>query len=539
MNFKHTFIYILCLILASCASTAKVVQKYEPLEEGVQRAYFEAQNHLVKGDLDLAYSNLQTCAQAEPEMASFHYELGKIDYKLERYDDAYANLYRAVTLDPENDWYSYYRGLSLIALESYDDAWGDIAYWVSKRPSDIGSLIACSQLFLEVDQPVHAIKLLFYYEGEIAKNIDVRLMELSLMVGYVLSDMEGLNEFVEDAIADFPDVAEFHYERAMLSFFKEDYDLAIKQFKQILNDFPEFEKTNLSLGECLWANGQFKEALKYFGIGFKSYEIDAGAKLSLLLEIQKAEFEGLVSIDEVEPLVESAVSRHPDDAELMFYAAMFYADAGQMEKAEKTFLSVIEMAPNKLGAHLNLIDLYYQQKKRDKALKTAEKAIDIFPLEPRLFIYAADVYKNKKDYNMAIKRLNAGVAVIMDAPELEAIFYSELGYCYRELGEKRKSYDMFEKSLQRFEDPLVMNNHAFFLAKDGVLLMNAYNWSVMSNELVPNDPHFLDTLALILYLRGEYEEALDAIQKAQNLILPKTDEVYQRREIKILKALGR
>ena len=242
MNFKHKFIYILCLILASCASTATVVQKYEPLEEGVQRAYFEAQNHLVKGDLDLAYSNLQTCAQAEPEMASFHYELGKIDYKLERYDDAYANLYRAVTLDPENDWYSYYRGLSLIALESYDDAWGDIAYWVSKRPSDIGSLIACSQLFLEVDQPVHALKLLFYYEGEIAKNIDVRLMELSLMVGYVLSDMEGLNEFVEDAIADFPDVAEFHYERAMLSFFKEDYDLAIKQFRQILNHFPEFEK---------------------------------------------------------------------------------------------------------------------------------------------------------------------------------------------------------------------------------------------------------------------------------------------------------
>ena len=76
---------------------------------------------------------------------------------------------------------------------------------------------------------------------------------------------------------------------------------------------------------------------------------------------------------------------------------------------------------NKLGAHLNLIDLYYQQKKRDKALKTAEKAIDIFPLEPRLFIYAADVYKNKKDYNTAIKRLKAGVAMIIDA-ELESIF---------------------------------------------------------------------------------------------------------------------
>ena len=60
-----------------------------------------------------------------------------------------------------------------------------------------------------------------------------------------------------------------------------------------------------------------------------------------------------------------------------------------------------------------------------------------------------------------------------------------------------------------------MNNHAFLLAKDGVLLENAYKWSViLSNELVPNDPHFLDTLALILYLRGEYEEAVFAIQRA-------------------------
>ena len=148
-----------------------------------------------------------------------------------------------------------------------------------------------------------------------------------------------------------------------------------------------------------------------------------------------------------------------------------------------------------------------------------------------MFIYAADVYKNKKDYNTAIKRLKAG-GNDNRCPGVRVYFYSELGYCYRELGEKKKSYDMFEKSLQRFEDPLVMNNHAFLLAKDGVLLENAYKWSVMSNELVPNDPHFLDTLALILYLRGEYEEALDAIQKAQNLILPKTDEVYQRRKLK-------
>lgn len=539
MNIRLNSIYVMCLVLTSCVGAGAVIQKYEPLEEGTQRAYFAAQNHLIKGDLDLAYSSLQACAQAEPEMASFQFELGKIDYELGRFDDAYANLYRAVTLDPENDWYSYYKGLSLIALESYDDAWGDIAYWVTQRPSDIGALIESAQLFLEADQPLHATKLLFYYENEIAKNIDVRLMEFSLMVGYVLSDLDGLNEFLDDAIEDFPDVAEFHYEQALLSFFKKDYPLAISQLKQVLIDFPEFEKTNLSLGECLWANGDYSEAFIFLGKAFKSYEIDAEAKLALLLEIQKAEFEGLVAISDFEPLVVSAVNRHPDNAELMYYAAMFFADAKQFEKAESTLKSVIKMAPDKRGAHLNLIDLYYQSKQKDKALYVAENAIEIFPLEPRFFLYAAEIYKNKKDYNTAIKRLKTGVAVLVEAPELEAVFYSELGYCLREVGEKEKSYKMFEKSLTKVEDPLVMNNHAFFLAKDGVLLEQAYKWSVLSNELIPNDPHFLDTLAFVLYLRGEYEDALHAIQKAQNLILPQSDEVYNRREAKILKALGR
>lgn len=527
------------MVLASCAGTSTAIQKYEPLEENVQRAYFAAQNHLIKGDVDLAYSSLQVCAEAEPEMASFHYELGKIDYELGRHDAAVVNLNRAVLLDPENDWYSYYRGLSLIELENYDEGWGDLSYWVSKRPSDIGSLLECSAIFIDAGQPLHAVKMLFYYEAEIAKNLDVRLMELSLLVGYGLSDIDGLNEFLSDAKADFPDAPEFYYEEAMISFFKEDYDTAIKQFEQVLNDFPSYSQAKMSMGECLWTKGETKKALQILEEAFKIFELDAGEKLRLLFEIQKAEFEGIITIEDLEPLVLNAVSVHPNNADLMYYAAMFFVDSKQFEKAEQTYLDVIKMAPEKMGAHMNLISLYYDLKKKDEVLEATERALEMFPLEGRLYLYPAEIYKNRKEYDKAVKELKKGLAVIIEMPELEAVFYAELAYNYRELGEKKESYEMFERSLQKHEDPLVMNNHAFFLAKDGVFLEKAYKWSKLSNELIPDDPHFLDTFAFILHLRGENEKALEMIQKAQNLILPKTDGVYDRREAKILKALGR
>lgn len=539
MNFRHTYIYALCLVLASCAGTSTAVHKYEPLEESVQRSYFAAQNHLVKGDLDMAYSSLQTCATAEPEMASFHYELGKIDYELGRHDAAVTNLNKAVLLDPKNDWYSYYRGISLLELENFDDAWSDLAYWVQQRPSDIGSLMACSSMFMELQQPMHALKMLFFYEGEIAKNLDVRLMELSIMVGYGLADVEGIEEFLKDAISDFPETPEFYYEEAMISYFKENYDLAIKQFEKVIAEYPSYSQAKLSLGECVWAKGDLEKALVILEGAFKSYDIESGDKLRVLFEIQNAEFEGHITIKDLEPLVLNAVNIHPNDADLMFYAAMYFVDSQQFEKAEKAYLSVIEMAPKKMAAHLNLIDLYYDQKQGDKVLETAEKALDMFPLESRLYLYTAEIYKNKKEYAKSVKELKKGVAVLIDLPELEALFYAELGHNYRELGELDKSYEMFEKSLLKFEDPLVMNNHAFFLAKDGVMVEKAYNWSMLSNELIPNDPHFLDTLALILYIKGDYEKALEMIQKAQNLILPKTDDVYNRREAAILKELGR
>ena len=65
-------------------------QEDAPYGKETQLAYFEGQAHLLKGDLEDAYASFLQCADAEPDEVAFHYQLGKIDLELKRYEAAEA-----------------------------------------------------------------------------------------------------------------------------------------------------------------------------------------------------------------------------------------------------------------------------------------------------------------------------------------------------------------------------------------------------------------------------------------------------------------
>ena len=80
-----------------------------------------------------------------------------------------------------------------------------------------------------------------------------------------------------------------------------------------------------------------------------------------------------------------------------------------------------------------------------------------------------------------------------------------------------------------------MNNYAYFLATDRVDLPRALELSTLANEAHPDEPNFIDTQALILYLYDRNEEALVLIQRAQEILGPDSaDAVFLEREGDIL-----
>ena len=96
-------------------------------DEGFQRTYFEAQNHLAKGDLDLAYTSFLACWDMQPEELALRFDLAKIDLQREQYESAVNHLNPVLDADADHRWAHEYRAEALLALGDTEAALKDLS----------------------------------------------------------------------------------------------------------------------------------------------------------------------------------------------------------------------------------------------------------------------------------------------------------------------------------------------------------------------------------------------------------------------------
>jgi tetratricopeptide (TPR) repeat protein len=537
--FKRIAFILGFYVLVSAFAVAQTdTEPTTPLSEEVQRAYFQATQHLIKGDLDKAYSSFTFCSDEERKVSAFHFELGKIDLQLSRFESSLMHFDNAIKLDYENSWYFYYRAQTLLSLEDYDSAWLDLIEWVKVRPGDLEALEECSESFLRAGQTWHAFQLLSYYEDMVVKNVDVRKMRLALTLSSTVP-IDNIEGFVDDAVKDFPNEPVFLHKQALFSAYAEDFARSIKILEALRKSHPYFMESALSLAESYTAVGRTDEAFDLLLLAFKSDEVNSYEKLEILIGYKSISHPGSEVEVKLDNLLYLALHAHPDESNLLHFAGLHWIDKGELRKAVDALKKVIVLKPNSIEAFIDCLGAIYSLRDFDDMVAVGTNAVEAFPLEGVFYLFVGIAHKEKKQYSKAKRHFKNGLGVIFDAPELAASISSELAFVYREMGEKEKSYNEFEKSLNNFSNPFVMNNHAYFLGIDEARLDDALAWSTLANELLPLSPNFMDTQALVLHLSGRNDEALIVIREARNL-LPENkrpDAVFLEREGDILWSL--
>jgi len=533
---SHILIISTLLFAGGCSRLKNVVSSDVPFSESLQREYFEGTQHLLKGDKEAAYNSFLRCSEEEPEVASFHFDLGKIDYELGRMESALLQLDLAVSLDEKNDWYRYYRGRALIATGNFDEASKDFEFWISKRPGDLEALRECSDFFLKEGDGWNAYKLLVFYEEEISLNVDVRLDRLSLIS---LSDFEfnEFENFINQSIEDFPEEPTFLYHKGALAAFVKDYDRAIPIFEKLRLEHPYYMDAALDLEKCYSAVGREDDASKLKLVIFKSDNVRVIDILSILKDFFKTGHLEKDKQEEFVNLLEISIEEHPQDPDLLHYASLYWYNQRDYERSRDALKIVVREKPASIDAVIDYLGVIYDLKDWEGLVEEGEKASFIFPLEPIIFLYIGDGYHSLKRYSEAISSYKNGLAVTLDSPKVSAALQNALAFSYRDSGMKEKSYKAFELSLAFEASPYVMNNHAYFLATDNHDLQNALKWSTIANEMIPNEPNFMDTQALILHLLVRNSDALEWIVEAQT-ILSSPDAVFLEREGDIRYSLG-
>ena len=519
-----------------CTGGKHVLTNGDVASEPLQRNYFEGAQHLLKGDKEAAYASFLRCSDEAPGVASFHYDLARIDFDLGRYESATAQLDQAIEIEPENDWYRYHRAKALVSTGSYEKAQVDFEVWINARPGDLEALRECSDIFISASQPWHAYQLLIFYEEEIARNVDVRLDQLAL-ISHANIEIERFDIFINRSALEFPNEPSFALHRGLLAAFNKDFERSVLILEKLRTDHPYYMNSVIPLAESYTAIGKTDEAFELLLVAFQSEDIDLQEKSEIMLGYLEFASPGSEIMMGFQKLLLVALETHSGNPDLLHFAALHWLDIGQVEKAREALATVVTNDPGSLDGHLDYLGVLFHLKDWDSVIKAGDEAALIFPLEPLIYLYSGGGRKQLKEYETAIKHFKSGLSVLIDLPVTEASIYSELAECYRELGQKEQSYEAFEKCLLIDKSPYVMNNHAYFLASDNQRMQDALKWSTLANEMILDEPNFMDTHALILHLLTRNSDALEWIVNAQAL-LDSPDAVFLEREGDIRWSLG-
>lgn len=104
-------------------------------------------------------------------------------------------------------------------------------------------------------------------------------------------------------------------------------------------------------------------------------------------------------------LFSSILEVETDNAEVYNNLGLCYANIGEDEKAEKNYLKSIELNPAIPQCYINLVDIYYKQKRFGEGINILSYAIDMLPEDLIFRHYLARFYMEDAKRDLAIDEL--------------------------------------------------------------------------------------------------------------------------------------
>ena len=187
----------------------------------------------------------------------------------------------------------------------------------------------------------------------------------------------GTNPYLVDP-ADynkrFPKKALKEYERAVDAEHKGNHDEAITHYLNALKIAPDYHPAHNNLGSLYLGRADFASAEEQFHEAVRLDQNDAQAYFNLgnvfLLKGRYAESEAALA---------SGLRRRPDSAFGHFLEGCLSVRTGKLIEAEKDLRTALQLDSTMWQAHLQLVNLYLKQQRRQHAIAELQVFLKAFP----------------------------------------------------------------------------------------------------------------------------------------------------------------
>lgn len=409
------------------------------------------------------------------------------------------------------------------------------------------------------------------------------------------NDMDGARKSFEKALAVnptfFPAVASL----ARLDLIDKKPDEARKRFETLLTLAPKNFQALLALAEMKAASGGTPDEITS-GIGkaISASPSEIAPRLALIQYYLKTK-----DTKKALGAANEAATSIPDKPEILDALGKTQQLAGDLNQAQITYGKLSSIQPTSPLPLLRLAEIQFSNKNKDEGIKSLKKVLEIKPdnldaqralilvamenknqgsaleiarmiqrqraKEAVGYLLESDIHASSKAWSEAISTLRNGLKQIPttelaiklhtfqrasgNAADAEQFSVSWLKDHPKDVGFRMYMGDL-ANSQKNYSRAVIHYRSALSLQPNNALILNNLAWASgqtkapealeyaeKANQLAPNQPAFMDTLAMLLAEKGESSKAIELLKKA--IVMAPQASVLQLNLAKLLIATGK
>mgnify|MGYP003674290719 CR=1 FL=1 len=410
------------------------------VEDEFQEHFFEALKQKGIENYNRAVDALHKCLNLDSKKPVIYFELGKNYNKLKNFGAAEENLKKAIDMQPDNVWFLDELYDVYFQQDDIKNALKTIKQLVKYHPDYKEDL---ASLYVREERYKQALDILDEMDAEygLSESRDTMRNDIYSITGNAEDRIENL----EQRIANNPN-NEDNYLKLIYRYSQTgDRKNAFKAAKNLLEVKPDSKFVHLALYKFYLQDGKVDDAISSVKKVLTSPEINADAKTKVLKDFvafvaKNPEYES--DLIDITSLIDEN-----KDAQTHSDLGHYYLKAGDKVKALSNFKEALKQDPNDFKLIKDVLLLQLDIKDYKAVIKDGEHALELYPAQPILYLVTAVANNNLGEPQKAINSLEMGLDFLIDNPNMEADFYSELSIAYKALNNISKS-ETFAKKAQ-------------------------------------------------------------------------------------------
>lgn len=508
---------ILALVLISAAGCSKRMvsapaEKDRKADNRYDYILSEALRQKYVGDVSEAATLFEKCIELDKTRAVPYFELAQMYSAAGMSGKSMYYASRAARLEPGNYWYQLAAGSLFTQYELKDSAmvYFTRALKADRKAVEINGILA--GLYSERGDAEKADSLFRVMDGEGALTPDMSLM--------MISGLLGRNEYDEAArrtvrlLGQYPEETRF---RALLADIY--YEQGLKEKSDsIYTDIIERNPDDIE-SQLLYLISQVYRK-EYAGISgflsnvFRSDMVERERKIAVARRLAG---DSAYIENNAESLLESLVileDNYPGDEEILSLRPGVYESAGMTDQAINRYEEILGDGRQGFWFKERLMILYAEKKEYRKLYDLASAYSRENNRSILGKVYYALAAMEIKEYEVADTELKKALILAGNNDQLKVQVLSMMGDLKYRMKDYETSWSYYEQALKISpDDPLLLNNYAYFLAEGDRDLKKALKMAERVMETDGDNPTYIDTYAWVLYKSGKYREALKEMQR--------------------------